>query len=712
MEREQAMANATPLSKLRPPHVRHTEITRHRLIADSELTTREVVTFCAPAGFGKSTLAIQWASRSARPVAWVTLDESDNDPVVLVNAVSAALAHAVPGFVQVGPVVGDEPAFTRQVLPGFANAVAALDIPVTVVLDDVHVLDNPATTRVIRTLVDALPIGSQVAFAGRSMNVVPLPLWRGQGRTCELHAEDLTFSPSETAEAVAGFGGRESAQDVHEAAAGWPVAVFLLSQAASVRSLTNVSEFIEAEVLAPMTDEVRNFVLCTAALGTVNVDLATAVTGSPTAAGFLSDTITTVLIAPGEHGWYRYHPLLQDAVLDLWHRTDPRRLAQLQAAAADWYLKHHLLDTAVSYAISSGHGPTLGHVVWAASRVALLQGRTQTVLGWLERISPDTVDAEPELSMTAVWANVTAGDYGKVLRHAEQTQFLMPADWMEHPTDFSIGAHLALFMATSHVGVTGPQQALALAEVAHGAVDPTDAVRPLCLLILGLNQALTGHPHARRTLQESEALALATAIASTRVEALCILGLLLLAQGDESQGCACVEEAQKQFTRNNLGQMGTTTAVLLLAEVALASHRGGSLEIQRALQRQRTVGAQIAPVLQWYRALSGGVLAFASVRMGDHDAYRDYVTWCEGDGLSRQWVTKAQQEYAAATPLTQLTPAELRVWDLLKSRMTLNEIAGALYLSRETVKSHTGSIYRKLGVASRREAQDLADNWG
>ena len=714
MEREQVVASTTPLSKLRPPHVRHTEITRHRLIDDERLATREVVTFCAPAGYGKSTLAIQWASRSARPVAWVTLDESDNDPVVLVNTLSAALAHAVTGFVPVTQVAGDEPTFTHDVLPSFACAVSGLDSPVTVVFDDVHILDSSATTRVIKTLVDALPIGSQVAFAGRSMSVVPLPLWRGQGRTWELYADDLRFSASETAAAVAGFGRKDpGGQDIHEASAGWPVAVFLLSQASSVRSLTNVEEFIEAEVLAPMAAEVRDFVMCTAALGTVNVDLATAVTGSPTAARFLSEAITTVLIAPGEHGWYRYHPLMQDAVLDLWRRTDPYRLAQLQAAAATWYLGQGLLDTAVSYAISSGDGPTLGHVVWAAGQVALLQGRTQTVLGWLNRISSATIDAEPELSMTAVWANVVAGDYGNVLRHAEQTQFLMPGDWMEHPADFSIGAHLALFMATSHAGVTGPVQALKLAEVARDCVDPTDPLMPLCTLILGLNQALTWQPQARQTLQESEALALATAAApSTRVEALCMLGLLLLVQGDEQAGCASIDDARTQFTINDLGQMGTTTGVLLLAEVALACHRGGPAEIRQAIDRQQTVGAQIAPILQWYRSLSGGVLAFASVRIRDHDAYHDYVTWCQGDGLCRQWAVKAQLQFAAETPLTQLTPAELRVWELLKSRMTLNEIAGSLYLSRETVKSHTGSIYRKLGVSSRREAQDLADNWG
>jgi LuxR family maltose regulon positive regulatory protein len=118
----------------------------------------------------------------------------------------------------------------------------------------------------------------------------------------------------------------------------------------------------------------------------------------------------------------------------------------------------------------------------------------------------------------------------------------------------------------------------------------------------------------------------------------------------------------------------------------------------------------------WYRPLAGAVLAFASVRSGEFAQFREYARWCEdsdppAEALCRRWVTRALREYAAVSPLRTLSPAELRVWELLKGRMTLSEIGDSLYLSRETVKSHTMSIYRKLGVASRREAQDLAESW-
>ena len=105
-----------------------------------------------------------------------------------------------------------------------------------------------------------------------------------------------------------------------------------------------------------------------------------------------------------------------------------------------------------------------------------------------------------------------------------------------------------------------------------------------------------------------------------------------------------------------------------------------------------------------------------SVRMGDLDGFRRYISWCEegeagASALCQRWAARARHEYGGVNPLRALSPAEMRVWGLLKGRLTLSEIADALFLSRETVKTHTMSIYRKLGVSSRREAQDLADSW-
>ncbi len=108
-------------------------------------------------------------------------------------------------------------------------------------------------------------------------------------------------------------------------------------------------------------------------------------------------------------------------------------------------------------------------------------------MGWLSGIDERTVAAEPELSMSAAWANVAACQYGSVLRHLQQTLSLMPADWRDHIGDFSIGPDLALLLAVSHHGVADASEAARLAAAAHAEVLPTDPIYPLVTVIVGIN---------------------------------------------------------------------------------------------------------------------------------------------------------------------------------------------------------------------------------
>lgn len=711
MTRSESLTSvSTPVSKLRPPRVRHAEITRD-LLNDPRLGACEVLAICAPAGYGKSTLAIQWASAEQRPVIWVTVDESDDDPAILLTTLCSALSHHIDRF-QAPEFIAAEPALSKLVLPAFVQAVAAIDSPITVVIDDVHHLTSTSARKVLKALTEALPVGSQIAFAGRSMRAIPLPLWRGQGRVVEVLPPDLAFSDEETAAAVASFPGNLDASDVLRASDGWPVAVFLLSQTPEAQWMANIDEFIEDEVLQQMPEDLRTFVMATAAVGTVNAELAAYVTGNETASGLLADSITTVLIARDENGWYRYHPLLQDCVLGLWRRTDPAGLSQVQARAAIWYLEAGQIETAVLHAIESGDPETMGRIVWPAARIALLTGRISTVLAWLDRIGARTVDCVPDLCLTAAWANVAGGDFGSALRYTTQTIRLMPSDWLNHPQDFSIGPHLALLLGVSTLGTDNSLRSLELAKAAHAWIDVTDPVHALATTVLALNQALVGEPIALATFEQAVALAQVGITASSEVESRCLLGLLQMVQGRESAGCDNVGVAEQVWAFHDLAKMKSTRGILALARVAAASLRGREPDVREAIAGHAGGVEELSQVFGWYRGLSGAVLAFASARLGDHGAYHEYLQWCpDREGLFGQWAAKAEQEYASATPLTRLTPAELRVWELLKGRMTLNEIAGALFLSRETVKSHTGSIYRKLGVASRREAQELAESW-
>jgi LuxR family maltose regulon positive regulatory protein len=316
--------------------------------------------------------------------------------------------------------------------------------------------------------------------------------------------------------------------------------------------------------------------------------------------------------------------------------------------------------------------------------------------------------------LAAAWRSVAVGDYGNVLRHAERALHNVQ-QWPYDLDRGDFGTYLALLQAVTWVGLDGPQEAEPRALAAREALGDDNPASALSALILGVNRSLLGDPRAEADLRQAVALAQAFEVPSTHVEAQSLLGLHLLATGDVSGGCDAIEQARRDYAFHDLREMRSASGILFLATVALVARRGSVADVEQALAEQARVRAQLEAVFPWYRPLSGGVLAEVSIRLGDRAGYREYLTWCEPlttyGGLCEAWATMARREYAAASPLMGLTPAELRVWELLKSRMTLSEIADALYLSRETVKSHTGSIYRKLGVASRREAQELADTW-
>lgn len=700
----------TPVSKLRPPRVRHAEITRERILADDRLRTCDILAVCAPAGYGKSTLAIQWASRCENPAVWISLDESDSDPLVLLNTLTAGLQRTLDAFRPPDQrITAEEPVFSHRILPGFLAAVAALDSPFTIVVDDLHLIKGAATRRILTSFVDSAPPGSQVAFVGRSLNAIPLPLWRGQGRVVELFTDDLRFTEEEAGQAIQAFHGTAAPTQVMSATHGWPVAIYLLSQASSTREMEDVIELIESEVLLPMRPELREFVMSTAALGAVDRNLAEAVTANRSSARLLREALSSVLLAASDDGWYTYHPLLQEAARTALHRDDPERLSRLFADAAVWHLGRGHAEAAVRFALACSDGTVTGQVVWQVAYVALLHGRTQTVRDWLEQIGPDTIAEHPELSMAAAWANVAACDYGHVLRHADQTVALMPKDWLEHPADFSIGLPLTLLLALTHRGLRSAQEAVELARMTANLVAPTDAMAPLARLVLATDLALVGDPEAERAFQDAIALARASSITTTEIEGRCVSGLWLIGMGRDIAGYERLSSAVDMFEGNDLGQMSSTAAFVSLARVALASRRGASREVHDEVREQVSLSEEIQQIFPWFRPLSAGVQAFASVQAGDFAGYEKYAAWFSHEGLCGLWAAKAEQAKSANAPASVLTPAEQRVWDLLRGRMTLGEIAGALYLSRETVKSHTSSIYRKVGVTSRRELQDLAE---
>ena len=286
-------------AKVRVPPLRPALVERRQLLADlASARETAVVVVTAPPGYGKTTLLAQWAEADDRPFAYLHLDDADNDPVVLLAYITAALER----FGEVDSRVTDElrepaPALGRAVLPGLANEIADRN-PFVLAFDDVHVLRDEMCLRTIAYLAENVPAGSQLALAGRADPGISLASLRVERNLLEIRADRLVFDADEAGRLFAALGVDLEEGDVRrlvEQTEGWPAGLYLAAlylrgcdePAKYVHRFRgdhrNVADYFIAEVLARQPDEALEFLRRTAILDRLSGPLCDAVLAAPTA---------------------------------------------------------------------------------------------------------------------------------------------------------------------------------------------------------------------------------------------------------------------------------------------------------------------------------------------------------------------------------------------------------------------------------------------
>ena len=285
-------------TKLRLPRQRPGAVPRSRLVHRlTEATARELTLVCAPAGSGKTTLVADWARAARRPVAWLSLDEGDNDVVRFWRYLAAALDQ-LHGGIQgrlAGLLTGPPPFHPDAVTATVIDTLAGLPEVAVLVVDDYHLIDAPAVHGSLTRLLELLPLQLRVVLVSRAEPSLPLGRWRARGQLAELRMADLTFRADEAAVLlgeVAGAAPGDRAVDVlTRRTEGWAAGLQLAGL--SLRDHPDPDRFVETfsgshrhvldylaeEVLARQPDEVVRFLLETSVLDQVCGPLAEAVTG-------------------------------------------------------------------------------------------------------------------------------------------------------------------------------------------------------------------------------------------------------------------------------------------------------------------------------------------------------------------------------------------------------------------------------------------------
>jgi LuxR family transcriptional regulator, maltose regulon positive regulatory protein len=355
-------------AKLSVPLPRPGAVSRAELIETARASDCRVVGVTAPAGYGKSTLLVQWALAEDRRVAWVSLDRFDDDPAILLTLLASAYARVSPGNADlVADVGGLGMSLLGRAAPRLASVFRTSPGPFVLMLDDLHELQSPACHDVLGVVISGIPRGSQLVAASRAEQP-HLPRLRASGDAVEFQPGDLAIDAAGAeqifAEARVGLT-RAQAAAVTERTEGWPVGLYLAAMIASEspgEALTiagddrYVADYLYRESLTQLPENTQRFLRCTAVLDQLCAPLCDAVLGEPGAQERLrSLEASSLFLIPLDRRreWYRYHALFREFLLGEQRRAEPDIIPKLHLRAADWYESNgspalaleHLLNT-------------------------------------------------------------------------------------------------------------------------------------------------------------------------------------------------------------------------------------------------------------------------------------------------------------------------------------------------------------------------------
>ena len=435
-------------TKLYAPRWRPGLVSRARLVTRLDSgATRGLVLIAAPAGFGKTTLLAEWLAtrpEGERLTAWVSLDQSDNDPTRFWSYVIAALQRLWTGIGASALVAlrSPQPPPTEHILASLINELAELAEDTGLVLDDYHVIETRAVHDAVAFLIDHLPPRLHVIIASRADPPLPLARLRARGEAVELRAADLRFTPDEAAAFLNGAMGLAlSASDVsalESRTEGWIAGLQLA--ALSLQGHEDASAFVQTfagdhryivdylvdEVLRRLPEATHDFLLQTAILDRLHGSLCDAVTGRDDGASRLEALERgNFFVVPldDRRRWYRYHHLFADVLRAHLGIERPGEVSTLHLRASAWYERNGSPAEAIRHALAAGDAAHAANLIERAVPAHRRERQEMTLLGWLRQLPDDLLSCRPVLSDVYAGVLLQTGELAGVegrLRDAER----------------------------------------------------------------------------------------------------------------------------------------------------------------------------------------------------------------------------------------------------------------------------------------------------
>jgi LuxR family transcriptional regulator, maltose regulon positive regulatory protein len=715
--------------KFHPPGARPGIVARTALLRRLATAQAPVITVTAPPGYGKTTLLAQWAYRLGPRVAWLSCDDADNDPVVLLSALAIALDRIGP----VDPAIFQALAFSGAgvtMVPRFVSAVASMQPPVTVLLDQVEAVTNRQCLNAIAEFALRLPPGWQLALASRTAVPLPTARLRAHGGLLEITADDLAMGPPEARSLLHGAGveaDEASLADLLQRTEGWPTGLYIAALAMNSGSRQSavgftvtgddifMGDYLRSELLDQISGAEVSFLTRTSVLDRMSGPLCDAILNGHGSGAVLEQLeARNLLVVPLDRRreWYRYHHLFRELLRAELQRREPGLVQDLHFRAAMWFEANAMPEAAIGHAQAAGDYDRVARLILELQQPVWAVGRVETVRRWMEGIR-DVTAAEHYGAIAVHGSLIFAllGQPSEAERWVAAAERASPAGILPDGSTMA-GTQAYLRAILCREGVAEMRRD---ARIARDGLSPASPYQATMLYAEGLSHLLEDDPAPADPIL-ARALDVSAHAGAAPLTALILVQRCNLAARRKSwsEVTSLAERAVAIVQARNLGDYWTSALVYAWAARA-ALHRGNKSQGRSYLGRASRLRPLLTYMLPLVSVQALLEMARSYIKLGDRGGAAAVLTQAQGIRQQRpdlgilspqadRLQAKLDTVEARAAGPTALTAAEMRLLPLLSTHLPVSEIAAELILSPHTVKSEMKSIYRKLGATTRTQA--------
>lgn len=417
----------------------------------------------ASVGFGKTTLVSEWVANCGRRVAWLSLDEGDNDPARFISYLVKALQTIKVGIGDgsLAALQSPQPLQIEVILTSLLNEISTITENFLLVLDDYHAIDSEPVDRCLAFLVEHQPPQMHLVITTREDPPLPLARLRARGQMIELRAADLQFTPAEAAEFLNRVMGLNlSDGDVaalEYRTEGWIAGLQLAAlsmqghqdAASFIKSFTGshrfVLDYLIEEVLGRQSEKILTFLVHTSILDRMCGPLCDAVLRAPTGSGdntlyVIEHANLFIIPLDNERYWYRYHHLFADLLRKrLGQRLTPEEIAELHIRASEWYENNGLILDAFRHAATGNDVERTMRLMESRKMPLHVRGTATTILDWLESLPDSVRNARPVLWWKQAFLMLSIGQTTDVEKALQAAEAALPSTALDETTRDLIG---------------------------------------------------------------------------------------------------------------------------------------------------------------------------------------------------------------------------------------------------------------------------------